>query len=316
MKKILLLFLFTGVVILLASYFIIPVKIQFGKVVYIQTNINSAHRYMYNETKWQKWWPDKMHNDLPDSLSNKLHYNYKNYSYIIQQKMHEGMNISVENNKQRVNSFFRVIALNSDSVAVEWNGQLSNEYNPFKKVSNYLLARRVKKNISEILENAKIFLENNENVYGLKIIQQQVKDTLLISTRYPSKSYPSNEMIYTLIKNLKEYISLNGAIETNSPMLNISQDGSVFNTMVAIPINMKIPEKENFVLKKMVPGKILVTEVKGGIYTTKEALKQLETYMDDNRILSPALHFESLITDRTKETDTAKWVTKIYYPAY
>jgi hypothetical protein len=66
----------------------------------------------------------------------------------------------------------------------------------------------------------------------------------------------------------------------------------------------------------MIPGKILVTEVKGGNYTTGEALKQLDIYLDDNHLSSPAIPFESLVTDRSQETDTAKWVTKIYYPIY
>ena len=30
--------------------------------------------------------------------------------------------------------------------------------------------------------------------------------------------------------------------------------------------------------------------------------------------MSPAIPFESLITNRLEEPDTSKWVTKIYYP--
>ena len=86
--------------------------------------------------------------------------------------------------------------------------------------------------------------------------------------------------------------------------------------MVAIPVSKSIPTNNNFLFKRMVPGKILVTEVKGGTYTTGEALKQLEIYRSDNHLRSPAIPFESLVTDRSREPDTSKWVTKIYYPVF
>jgi len=317
MKKILLIFFALFPLTIICIYFFIPAKINFGKVIYINGNINIANRYISDESKWGKWWPF----DVQDSLStgninSEMHYSYKNYSYTISRKALEGTSILIEHNSNRINSFLHIIALNTDSVAIEWKGELPDTYNPFKKITNYLLATGVKKNISEILQSAKFFLENKEDIYGLSIIQQKVKDTLLISTRYTSNSYPSIATIYNLIKSLKEYILLNGAAETNYPMLNVTQDTSVFKTMVAIPINRVIPQNEKFLLKRMVPGKILVTEVKGGTYTASEALRQLKTYMDDNHLSSPAIPFQSLVTDRSKEADTAKWVTKIYYPSY
>ena len=66
----------------------------------------------------------------------------------------------------------------------------------------------------------------------------------------------------------------------------------------------------------MVPGKILVAEVKGGAYTADEALRQLTMYMDDNHLVSPAIPFQSLVTERSKEPDTTKWITKIYFPVF
>jgi hypothetical protein len=99
-------------------------------------------------------------------------------------------------------------------------------------------------------------------------------------------------------------------------MLHITSDSGYFETMVAIPVNKVVPPKDNFLFKRMVPGKILVTEVTGGRYTTAHALKQLENYLEDNELQSPAIPFESLVTDRSRQPDTSKWVTKIYYPVY
>ena len=90
----------------------------------------------------------------------------------------------------------------------------------------------------------------------------------------------------------------------------------MYKIMVAIPINKIVPTTEKFLLKRMVPGKILVTEVKGGAYTADVALRQLTLYMEDNRLISPAIPFQSLITERIKEADTTKWMTKIYFPVF
>lgn len=300
---------------LLCSYFFIPAKINLGKVVYINGNINSANRFIYDERKWSKWWPGETQDPISGSVKNET-YHYKNYVYIINRKMFEGMDIQIEHRFGRINIFLQTFRLNTDTIAIEWNGELPETYNPFKKISNYLLAIEVKKNISEILESAKIFLENKDNIYVLHIIQERVKDTILISTKYLSNTNPSTASIYNLIKNLKEYISFQKAAETNYPMLNIKRENSVFKTMIAIPINRPIAENEKFVLKRMVPGKILVAEVKGGAYTIREAISQLEIYMDDNHLSSPAISFESLITNRMEEPDTLKWITKIYYPVF
>ncbi len=314
MKKLFILLILT-IILFLSIYLLIPPKINFAKLAYIHTNINVANRFITDESKWQKWWPVAMQGGLTHSVDNEIH-SYKNYSYIIKRKMYEGMSILIEHDSNMVNSFLQIIALNKDSIAVQWKGVMPATYNPFKKISNYILATKVKKNISEVLQTAKMFLENKENVYGLHIVQEKVKDTLLISTKYFSKTPPSTEDIYKLIKNLKEYISIQGSSETNYPMLNIMQDGSEFKTMVAIPINKNIAENQTFIIKKMVPGKILVAEIKGGQNTVAEAINNVNIYMEDNHLVAPAISFESLISDRVKEKDSTKWVTKIYFPIY
>ena len=166
------------------------------------------------------------------------------------------------------------------------------------------------------MERMKHFLEKPENVYGMRIDQVQVKDTILMTTKISSDQYPSTSRIYDLIGGIKNYISVNNGKETNFPMLHVWQDSGLFHTTVAIPIYRKIPENKTYSIKRMVPGKILVSEVTGGVYRTREALRQLGLFISDNSLSSPAIPFESLITDRMKEPDTSKWITKIYYPVF
>ena len=61
-------------------------------------------------------------------------------------------------------------------------------------------------------------------------------------------------------------------------------------------------------------GNILVVEVRGDQQTINEAIKQIEKYITDYQRSIIAIPFQSLITDRSKESDSTKWITKIYYP--
>jgi hypothetical protein len=117
-----------------------------------------------------------------------------------------------------------------------------------------------------------------------------------------------------MISDLKTYINNKSVLQTNPPMLNVMQNSGIFKTMVAIPINKSIPNTDKFIIKKMVAGKILITETKGGPANAEATIKKVELYMDDYNLLSPAISFQSLVTDRLKETDSTKWITKIYYP--
>jgi hypothetical protein len=313
MKKRLVLFFILCAIILTILYFIIPVENSFSKTVYIKTNINGAGRFLFDENKWIKWWPDNLKNNLASTNTKNVD---DNYSYSLQKKMYNSINIAIKKNETEFITTVNLLPFSNDAIAVLWSCQFKPDADPIAKIRNYFYSRNLKKNAVEILTHLKSFLEKSENIYGINIRQIMVTDTLLIATKYQSAMYPSTTIIYGLIEKLKKYISLNNARETNPPMLNIIYDSGYFKTMVAIPVDKELPGDSNFLVKRMVPGKILVTQVKGGIYTTSEALKELEIYKDDNHLNSPAIPFEALITNRLEEPDTLKWVTKIYYPIY
>jgi hypothetical protein len=59
---------------------------------------------------------------------------------------------------------------------------------------------------------------------------------------------------------------------------------------------------------------VLRAEVKGGNATVEEALHQMKIFISDYQKTAMAIPFESLVTDRSKEPDTSKWITRIYTP--
>ena len=89
---------------------------------------------------------------------------------------------------------------------------------------------------------------------------------------------------------------------------------STFETMVAIPVNKKLEGNGTISFSRFVPWKVLTAEVIGGNKTVEEALKQMKVLISDYQISSMAIPFESLVTDRSQQPDTSKWVTNIYTP--
>lgn len=296
-------------------YVFIPDKLFISKVNSVKANRNAVFRNLSDKSTWHKWWPPEQFKDTSVRIDDTV-FNYKNVDYVVNPKIIDVINLSLTYKGNVINSFINILSLNNDSVAIEWKSELQTNLNPVKKINAYFTSKKIKHDMGDILESLKSFLEKQENIYGLTIKEEKVKDTLLIAMKSISNSYPATSTIYDLIKSLKDYISANGAIETNYPMLHIMQDSGVFKIMVAIPVNKRIPENNKFLFKRMVPGRILVTEVKGGRYTRDKALNQLEIYINDNSLSSPAIPFESLVTERSREPDTARWVTKIYYPIY
>ena len=87
--------------------------------------------------------------------------------------------------------------------------------------------------------------------------------------------------------------------------------------MTAIPVDRELPLTKEFAPKFLLKrGNILETEVRGGPYKIETGLNELENYKNDYKFTSPASPYQLLVTDRLKEQDTAKWVTRLYYPVY
>jgi hypothetical protein len=130
--------------------------------------------------------------------------------------------------------------------------------------------------------------------------------------------YPKVQEIDAMIQDLRKYIIQNNAIEKNSPMLNVLKfDSSHFEAMSAIPVDKALPRTTEFSPKFLLKGgNILEAQVQGGPYTIETSLQEIENYRSDYKYNSPAIPYQLLVTDRLKETDTTKWITKLYYPVF
>jgi hypothetical protein len=299
--------IFFGVV-----YFTLPNKSNVAVSIKANAPLACVQRVLSNKTLSAKWFPKEgkqlFANEflLDDCTVTFVSDNFQNN------------NVSVKYKDLKANSTV-IFTPARDSSFTSFNFQFPNSKNPFTKISNYFTYEHVEKTSQKLLNSLQSFLSKTENIYGITMKKEILKDSTLIALKSSSNNYPTVEDIYKNIEILKTYASANVAKETNPPMLNIFRDGqNGYAFMVALPIDKWLNNSGNIIAKRMLAGGNILEsgEIKGGFYTIDNFLKELENFRADVNGMSPAIPYQSLITDRSKESDTSKWVTKLYYPVF
>ena len=210
-----------------------------------------------------------------------------------------------------------LIPLDNDSVDISWRVALSPGSGVFSKWSHNRYAAETRNNINNALEKFRVFLEDEKNLYGISITDTTTYDTLLLATRFITNSYPSASETYRQVEKLQTTAQELNAASTGFPMLNVTKtDSGTFRCMVALPINKVVNNKGDVFFLRMVPGRFLAADVKGGPYTIIRAHEMMQLYFKDFKRISMAIPFEYMITNRLDEPDTSKWVSKIYGPVF
>lgn len=311
MKKWLIGILLLFILLISCAWIFIPRVLTVSSTAFINCNVNGTSRYIGSEDNWVKWWAYNNNNQATAKP-----FTSNGYTYRISRRSEHAAEVIIERGDLKVSSVMSIISLPYiDSLAIQWKTELESGLNPFKRITQYRRAREIKNNMEVIFSNLRSFLEKKENIYGVDFQIVMSKDSALVATRFQTKAYPTTAEIYRAIGSLKKYVAESGAQEINYPMLHVDQlDSSRFESMVAISANKRLDGRGNIVYKRFVPWKVLTAEVKGGVYTVNEAFRQMEIYMADYHMIGMAIPFESLITDRSLEPDTLKWVTRIYVP--
>ena|GEM_PF-167695 len=315
MKKLLVALFALFFILFTSAYFLIPNPIQISKITLINCSKNGIYRYLADQNRWQLWWP-KINAQNKESVGDQTGlFIYNTSCYRITKKLLDGIEISIQQNDLQYKSLLRVFSEGTDSVITTWDCTMDAGSNPIKRILAYRQAVKIKKNMDAIVESLRIFAEKKENIYTIEISKSSIADTLLIATKHITSVYPTTKEIYDLLNPLKNYAIKSGASQTGSPMLNVTRlSEKEFQSMVAIPINKELPAHGNIFPQKMIPGNFIVTQIKGGVFAINNALEQIQNYFDDYHKTSMAIPFQSLVTDRSKETDTSKWITNIYAP--
>lgn len=289
-----------------AIYIFIPARINIAETTLVKVNTDAAYRTLIQEKNWLKWWPAS------------TGFTYNKLSYRLTRSMFNAFELEIILPDDSLSSKLGLVPVGLDSTAFGWSCILNTGNNPIKRFFQFRQSKAIKKNLNELLGRLNEYLANEENVYGFTVKEVKVVDSVLLSTRHTFDHYPDETDIGTMIRKLRNYISSQQALEKNYPMLNVRPvSEKIYETMVAIATDKRLPATENFAPKFVLKGgNILETEIRGGPFKIKEAVFQFELYKNDFRKVSPAIPYQLLVTDREKETDTTKWITKLYYPVF
>lgn len=309
MKK-LLVFLAALLILLLAAiYIFIPGKIIVSRNIKIEANSQALFRKFSERNQWHEWWPSK--ESTGDSI-----YQLDGINYVPGNMTAVSAPVSIRSSNINAETEITIIRQSSDTTILVMKTAINSSWNPLKRISAYLDAKKLASGFSSILESVNKTYSKIPALYGYDIQKKLVVDSNLLFTSAEVKGKPDYKLIYSLIDKLKEYIRNNDAKETGYPMLHmLTEDSLNYLVKVAIPVDRRLPDSGNIKYKWMLGGgNILITEVKGGPEEINKAYIQIRNYISDYKRVEPAIPFESLVTDRRTETDSSKWITRIYYP--
>ena len=309
MKKWLILISVVIIASLITFYFLFPSVQNDSYDTIVNCPPRAVARQIINKDKWQQWWPGKkIDNDI---------YSFENCNYKIGEILLNGFNTVVYHDNDSLKGLLQFIYFGTDSTQLKWTSVYTFSNNPFKRLEQNKDVTAMNNASVNLVNAMKKYFAVPANVYGMKIVEETVKDSTMIALKETFDHYPSTDDVYSMIHSIQTYIKNKNGSAVNYPMLNVHKEGpSRFETMVAIPTNRDLPAEGKFELKKMVLGNILKAEVTGGMNRVKEGEKELANYVEDYHKLSPAIPFQSLVTDRLAQPDSSKWVTRLYYPIF
>jgi len=307
MKKIFFIIL-TIIVIIAAANVLLPENPVITQDLSIDTSDVIAGKFLTTESGWNKWWPG--------TKTGYRQYNFKGTKIGIDKMTNSSTYLKLKKDNLTFSGKISYFADAEGSVKFKWDAVDENNTQFLSRITNYFKTKDVENRVAEILLNLKHFLEDERNAYGYRIYLNHAKDTVLLASANTYPEYPSLQAIYSTIKTLQEQAVGQGAKQTNFPMLNVTQtDEHEYQVNVALPINKTItPFQKTSINNIPKGGNLLVVDVRGGQNTVNNALAQVKIYLKDHRLISPAMPFQSLVTNRLAQKDTSKWITKIYYP--
>ncbi|MDB5032721.1 GyrI-like domain-containing protein [Mucilaginibacter sp.] len=309
-KKISFALLVIVIAFFIRAFFVLPTGSLTNQEIIIATTEGHVFDFLTNKGKWPMWWPGTIN-------STGQEYCFNSSRFAIKKISNSEVYLATYTNSSQINTRISFIAADKSRVKVRWQGETALSYNPIKRVMQIRDIDVTERQITAILKHLKEFLENDKNVYHIDVKLTRVKDSVVLAKQIIMNEYPGADKIYPMINILKKQIKQHGAVVIDSPMLNINQTGkNSFAVMVGIPINKEIVAGNGSYINKMVLGNILIASVNGGPNTVRNAVKQLANYRRDYGLISPAMPFESLATNRITQKDTSKWVTNLYYPIY
>jgi len=305
MKKLFIALLVLLALFLLYAYLVIPNAVSVRREERFSGNAHLVYRMVMSDNA--PFWKEAADGRTPIDGGFRFH----GHDYKVTDHKLNSLIVAIDGRPSQLD----FISAQADSVALNWELRISMPVNPLSRVRGNTGSDSLRSDMAALLGQMRAYDTNPDRAYGRRIIEDHVQDSILLFTYGETKDYPTLPYIYSLIDELKTYTASQSAQVTGTPMLHVTTDGGNYLTKVAVPVNKRLKSFGKISYKWMLGGgNILITDVKGGPGAIRAAFAQLEEYVNDHDRVAPAIPFESLITNRLEEKDTAKWITRIYYP--
>jgi len=298
--------LVAGIILLLilaATYLLIPSTLKVIVTLPVKCNVDGADRFLRDTANQAKWWGDTQSRNIPCRVTGLF------------RRMVE---VTIDDDGMSVPSQLAVYPkIRIDSCLLQWELSLSSGLNPIRRIERYRQAKNLVSDMEGALSRLGSRLEDQRQVYGMVITEGNTKDSVLVSTQQIFDRYPSDSAIYVMVEKLRQFIGRNGGLETGYPMLNVTnQVGGTCKVEVGLPTDKETKGEGNIRWVRLVRVQFLEADVRGGDSTVREAVSQMANYISDYQRTMMGIPYQSLITDRMKERDTTRWMTKLYVPIY
>jgi hypothetical protein len=296
----------TGVILLFllaAIYLLIPSRLNVVVVFPVKCNVDAADRSLRDTANLTKWWGDQESGAMRSTVTGLF------------RRM---IDVRIDDEGTSVSSrLFVLPKVRIDSCLLRWEVSLSSGLNPIRRIERYRQAKKLGAKMEGVLSRLGSRLEDQRLVYGMVITEGNTQDSALVSTEKTFDRYPSDSVIYGLIGKLRQYAGRNGGHETGYPMLNVTKElNGMCKVEVGLPIDEEMNGKGDIRWRRLIRVVFLEADVRGGDRTVTNAVSQMANYISDYQRTIMAIPYQSLITDRMKERDTTKWVTRLYVPVF
>jgi len=312
MKKLLISVLLVLIAGLACTYLFLPSAISIEESTSINSSSRALFRQFSNSKNLKKWWPGTI--IVKDKVP---HYLFNDNDYQITPVDYTLFSARIKGPDSILQSRIYFFAVNIDSTQLLWTAKKQVSLNPVERINVYLATRKLKKDMSFLLEKFRQYYVKPESLYGMKITIGPVVDTSMIAIFGVSTIYPTDKTLFNQVAKLQAYALSKGAVQSGYPMVNINTDHlNAIKYEVALPINKVINSSAEVIQKRLPPGRILMSEVIGGTNTIEKAITSIKNYGYDHKFNMYVIPFFALNAERLTEADTSKRVTKIFCPIF
>ncbi|HVU58702.1 MAG TPA: hypothetical protein VHD83_26765 [Puia sp.] len=299
--------------LLAAVYIFIPSRLEVSALGMMKCNAQAAFRQVGQRERWAKWWPGG-----PSDVNGQRVFRYGNDVYNMDASHYPLTEVSIQHDGAEIKTRMSVVAIaTQDSSAIYWQCDLNTGLNPLSRLRQYFYGRALQHDMHAIFSKLRPFLQDERNIYDLKVSWGGTPDTFLVATKSFYHNYPTTQDIYRQLDKLKQYVAKEGTVISGYPMDNITPlSDSGYELMTALPTKRALDGKGDIFFRRLVPAKFLIAEVKGGDHSVREGWVHFREYVTDHERTVMAIPWEYLVTDRLREPDTTKWSTWLYYPVF